>query len=229
MQTYPMSLAMLIAEVTSYCRQIDGPGDITTTLVIPDTAESALHIHYHHSVNNWPNLRYWIVDDPTLTIAEVAMLDTKVINDGITIDNRTLIYHLSNLSAEEFALLLKYQKYVFNTLPTSIIPELLGNVSDLNMTEIDDRGFGNPMIPPVTEFSVNAKSLVDRYGEKLIDLQITTQAMGDWPGGLARVIMVWPDASRPEIVMQVANDHGYIGVFAEENVLVSGDWLKANI
>lgn len=137
----------------------------------------------------------------------------------IKIDSSNLPYWES-LSNEIMAL---------DDLPTSIIPEPLGNVNDLDMSEIDDHGFGNPMIPPVTEFSVNAKVLVDRYGEKLIDLQITTQAMGEWPGGLARVTMVWPDALCPEIVMQVANDHGEIGVFAEENVLVSGDWLKANI
>lgn len=207
-----MSLAMFIAEVTSCCRLVDGPIDITTTLVIPDTAESVLHFHYHHSVNNWPNLRYWIGDDPSLTYAEVAMLDTKVINDAVTIDNRTLTYHLSNLSAEEFALLVKYQKYTFSPI-----------------ANVHDHRFGTPMLPPVTEFSVNAKALVDQYGEKLIDLQITTQAMGEWPGGLASVTMVWPDASCPEIVMQVANDHGEIGVFAEENVLVSGEWLMANI
>ena len=72
----------------------------------------------------------------------------------------------------------------------------------------------------LTEVSINAKSLVDKLGERLIGVEVTTQAMGEWPGGVARVITIYPDSACPEIVFEVGNTHGCIGVFAEESVIV---------
>lgn len=214
MNTYPLSLAILIAETASMCSRISEPTDVDTTMVIPNTAEAALSIIYHSRSTNWNNIRYWMVSDPTLTNAELKMLDTIYVNDVVTIADRTITYHLTKLSTAEFALLLKYQAFVFN----DVLGTLFSSTFPANVQTL----------PAETKIAVNAKSLVDTYGEKLIDLVIGTNAMGEWTGGAARVTMVWPDKACPEIVMQVVNNNGEVGVFAEENVLVSVDWLKAN-
>ena len=70
---------------------------------------------------------------------------------------------------------------------------------------------------------MNAKQLVEKMGNELIGRYIETEAIGEWPGGKARVIEIQPDPEAPEIVMQVTQDSGReydpIGVFDWEDVI----------
>lgn len=56
--------------------------------------------------------------------------------------------------------------------------------------------------------------------ENLIGRKIETQQIGDWPGGLAEIIKLDPDPAAPEIVFNVKNKHGEVGVFDWEIVYV---------
>ena len=70
---------------------------------------------------------------------------------------------------------------------------------------------------------MNAAELLDKKGDLLIDREVITLMMGDWPGGVARVIELRPDEAAPEIVFQVSNGVREIGVFDHEDVqLVEG-------
>ncbi len=72
----------------------------------------------------------------------------------------------------------------------------------------------------------NAAELLARVGEALVGMHVITQAMGDYPGGLARVIELRPDPEAPDIVFTVKNPnfecpHGggmEIGVLDGEDV-----------
>lgn len=67
---------------------------------------------------------------------------------------------------------------------------------------------------------MKAKDLVAQYGENLIGKRVFTQPMGEYPGGVAKVVKLWPDGNASEIVMVV--DHpktGEIGVFENEEII----------
>lgn len=85
----------------------------------------------------------------------------------------------------------------------------------------------DPTSLKLTEVWVHAGSLVNRCGELLIGLEIATKAMGEWPGGKAEIIAIRPDPACPEIVMQVCNDWGEIGVFTNEAVQINTDVLQS--
>lgn len=73
---------------------------------------------------------------------------------------------------------------------------------------------------------VSAKKLINRYGPSLIGQRVYTQAMGEYPGGIATVTEIEPDPNAPEIVFQVEHPtFGSIGVFEYEKValVVTGD------
>lgn len=62
-----------------------------------------------------------------------------------------------------------------------------------------------------------AKLLRERQGEALVGKLVQTIAIGDWPGGIARVVDLGHDPAAPEIVMNVHSDeHGDIGVLEYE-------------
>ena len=73
----------------------------------------------------------------------------------------------------------------------------------------------------------NAKLLVDYMGESIIGRNVNTHPMGEWPGGRAKVLSIYPDKNAPQIVMMVegldgqssdGEDFGEIGVFDHECV-----------
>jgi hypothetical protein len=53
---------------------------------------------------------------------------------------------------------------------------------------------------------MNAVTMVEHHGEKLIGKMVFTYPYGEWPGGPAKVVELYPDAGAPEIVMQVRQD-----------------------
>lgn len=61
---------------------------------------------------------------------------------------------------------------------------------------------------------------LNNYFANNSDTPHNEKIQGDWPGGVARVITIYPDSACPEIVFEVGNAHGEIGVFAEESVIV---------
>lgn len=67
---------------------------------------------------------------------------------------------------------------------------------------------------------MTALELVKSLGADLVGRVIETRAIGAWPGGLARVIELQPDAAAPEIVFQVKHcrTNEECGVFAHEPV-----------
>jgi len=72
------------------------------------------------------------------------------------------------------------------------------------------------------EIHANAKHLVEMYGEKLVGLTVDTPALGEWPGGVSKIIAVAPDPAAPEIVFNVEHEeHGRIGVFGHEMVTLN--------
>lgn len=56
--------------------------------------------------------------------------------------------------------------------------------------------------------------------DQLIRRKIITEQYGEWPGGIATVIKLYPDPEAPEIVFDVKHDETgeEIGVFDHENV-----------
>jgi hypothetical protein len=73
----------------------------------------------------------------------------------------------------------------------------------------------------------NAFDLVAARGEYLVGRHINTAAVGEYPGGIAQIIELFPDLKgAPEIVLQVRNPtwatqdnpNGEIGVFEWEDV-----------
>lgn len=72
---------------------------------------------------------------------------------------------------------------------------------------------------------MNAKELVGEMGCRLIGRTVLTPAMGEYPGGLAKVVELHPDPGAPEIVFNVAHptwkddeDNNIMGVFEYEDV-----------
>ena len=64
---------------------------------------------------------------------------------------------------------------------------------------------------------MSAKSLVEIFGKRLIGRQVATEAIGDWPGGVATIFALSLDKHAPEIVYNVRSlDGAEIGVFEGE-------------
>lgn len=64
---------------------------------------------------------------------------------------------------------------------------------------------------------MTAERLVRRMGKALIGRTVTTEKIGDYPGGPAKVIWIQPDTSAPEIVYRVLHPtFGKMGVFDRE-------------
>jgi len=70
------------------------------------------------------------------------------------------------------------------------------------------------------EIKTTAKRLVEMFGDKLIGQLVGTQAVGEYPGGIATILDLGTDPGAPEIVFNV-NRHGWgeIGVFDHERVV----------
>lgn len=79
--------------------------------------------------------------------------------------------------------------------------------------------------------TTNAFDLVAAIGDNLIGRQIVTEAVGEYPGGVATIIELFPDLeAAPEIVMQVHNPEyksddglvppGQMGIFEWEDVIL---------
>ena len=70
---------------------------------------------------------------------------------------------------------------------------------------------------------MKAKTLVRRMGKKLVGCLVGTDEMGDYPGGVAKVISLGDDPSAPEIVFNVhLAGWGNIGVLDFEQVIFHG-------
>lgn len=68
---------------------------------------------------------------------------------------------------------------------------------------------------------LQANRFVEIYGESAIGMIIGTQAIGEYPGGLAEVVGLESDPAAPEIVFDVRHPtFGEIGVFDYETVEV---------
>ena len=67
---------------------------------------------------------------------------------------------------------------------------------------------------------MRAITAAKRFGDALVSCTIRTEAMGDWPGGLAKITDLFPDKHAKEIVFQVKGTQGQgkTGVFAYENI-----------
>lgn len=52
---------------------------------------------------------------------------------------------------------------------------------------------------------MNALTAVQLYGQALIGQTILTEKIGDYPGGPATVIEIWPDENAPDIPIMVSN------------------------
>lgn len=65
---------------------------------------------------------------------------------------------------------------------------------------------------------MTALDLVNKLGTTLLGRMVNTAAIGEYPGGVAKVIELYPDAEdSPEIVFQVSHStFGEIGVFDYE-------------
>jgi hypothetical protein len=66
---------------------------------------------------------------------------------------------------------------------------------------------------------VTALALLSAMGQRLLGREVATLAIGDWPGGVARVTELRPDPAAPEIVFNVQRQDGRtVGVFGDELV-----------
>ena len=70
---------------------------------------------------------------------------------------------------------------------------------------------------------MTAIELRTTYKGELIGLGILTQSIGNWPGGPARIIELDPDPAAPEIVFNVKNIRGEIGIFDWETIYILED------
>jgi hypothetical protein len=65
----------------------------------------------------------------------------------------------------------------------------------------------------------NALDFRNLFGDSLIGKSIITEAIGTYPGGIAKVVELDPDPKAPEIVIQVFHPtFGEIGIFDYERV-----------
>ena len=66
---------------------------------------------------------------------------------------------------------------------------------------------------------MTAKQLIEIHGTSLIGQRVDTEAIGEYPGGIATVTELAPDPQAPEIVFTVQHpSYGDIGVFDWELV-----------
>jgi hypothetical protein len=73
---------------------------------------------------------------------------------------------------------------------------------------------------------MKANQLVQKLGMKLLGQKVNTPALGEYPGGVATVVQLAPDANAPEIVFQVSLPcWGEIGVLEHEDVSLLLDKL----
>ena len=71
-----------------------------------------------------------------------------------------------------------------------------------------------------------AKDLVRKMGSRLIGSMVVTPAVGDYPGGYAKVVEIHPDPAAPEIVFNVEHPEwkdeddecSIMGIFENEEV-----------
>ncbi len=70
---------------------------------------------------------------------------------------------------------------------------------------------------------MKAIELRSTYKGELIGLNILTQSIGNWSGGPARIIELDPDPAAPEIIFNVKNIHGEIGIFDWETIYILED------
>ncbi len=70
---------------------------------------------------------------------------------------------------------------------------------------------------------MTAKQLIDIHGASLVGQRVETEAIGEYPGGIATVTELAPDPQAPEIVFNVRHPaYGEIGVFDWELVALVG-------
>jgi hypothetical protein len=73
---------------------------------------------------------------------------------------------------------------------------------------------------------MKANQLVQKLGDKLLGKQVNTPAIGEYPGGVATVIGIAPQAKAPEIAFQVnLGQWGKMVVFGHEDVSLLSDNL----
>jgi hypothetical protein len=74
--------------------------------------------------------------------------------------------------------------------------------------------------------TMNARTLVEVAGDRLLGRQVLTEGLGYYPGGEARVVELAPDPGAPEILFAVEHPvreqagRTRIGVFEWEEVLL---------
>lgn len=70
---------------------------------------------------------------------------------------------------------------------------------------------------------MQARALIDTFGQHLIGKQLITLPMGGWAGGMVEVTELNPDPNAPEIVFNVkhASTGEEIGVFDDEWVFMA--------
>lgn len=66
---------------------------------------------------------------------------------------------------------------------------------------------------------MEAKAFAAKHGQKLIGRRVHTEAIGNYPGGAAKVVALHPDPVCPEIVIEVQHaTFGPIGIFEDEEI-----------
>lgn len=65
---------------------------------------------------------------------------------------------------------------------------------------------------------MNAKKAVKVFGKRLVGQKVRTEKYGDWKGGIAKVLKLYPDKHAKDIVMQVRMGKEEIGVLDHENI-----------
>jgi hypothetical protein len=64
---------------------------------------------------------------------------------------------------------------------------------------------------------MTAQHLVEMYRDSLVGKWVTTEAIGEYPGGVAQVTEIAPDPAAPEIVFNVdLPGYGPMGIFEME-------------
>lgn len=68
---------------------------------------------------------------------------------------------------------------------------------------------------------MTAKQLTNIHGASLIGRRVETEAIGEYPGGIATITRLAPDPQAPEFVFNVRHPtFGEIGVFEWERVVL---------
>lgn len=65
---------------------------------------------------------------------------------------------------------------------------------------------------------LTAKKMIEVHGQSLVGKTVMTMAVGNWPGGMARVLNIQPDPAAPEIAFNVVSvaSGDEIGIFENE-------------